>query len=317
MASRIITVFGATGAQGGSVVDYLLASGEFKVRGVTRDLKSAAAEALTKKGVEVVVGNLLEPETLKKSVAGSYGVFAVTQFWEQRGKETEIVKNLIDIAKEAKITHFIWSTLPNLDVESKGKYTFSGWSDKARADDYVKKACFKYHTFVAAPLYYQNWGTFYKPKKEKDGSLVFTFPHATRDTRLAQGDIREIGIVVTHAFQNPEGWGYGDYIAQVGEEKPLGEFLDALSEHLGVPIHLNTLSAEAYMSLFPDTKVATGFMDYVSDAYVASVNVTAFGYFRDFGYYPSSYDIRSGHKAKGSALRSFREWLKDVNFKFA
>jgi len=302
MASKIVTVFGATGAQGGSVVDHLLASGEFKVRGVTRDLKSAAAEALTKKGVEVVAGNLLEPETVKKAVAGSYGVFAVTLTWgEQFGKEYDIVKNLIDIAKEAKVTHFVWSTLPNIDVESKGKYKFNGFTDKARVDDYLKKAGLKYYTFVAAPAYYQNWSKAYQPKKdEKDGSLTFTFPHVTRDTLCAQGDVREIGITVTHALQNPEGWGHGDYIAAAGEETTFGETLDALSEHLGVPVHLNSVSVETYATLFPPPFASLANM---------------WGYIHEFRYYPSHIDLRSGHKAKGSALISFRQYLKDVNLK--
>lgn len=56
--SQIITVFGATGIQGGSVIKSLLSdpslSKKFKVRGVTRDVSKPAAEALAKLGVEVV-----------------------------------------------------------------------------------------------------------------------------------------------------------------------------------------------------------------------------------------------------------------------
>jgi uncharacterized protein YbjT (DUF2867 family) len=56
--SKIITVFGATGNQGGSVVKHLLAdsqlSKEFKIRGITRDTSKPAAQGLAKQGVEVV-----------------------------------------------------------------------------------------------------------------------------------------------------------------------------------------------------------------------------------------------------------------------
>lgn len=56
--SKLITVFGATGNQGGSVVKHILndatLSKEFKIRGVTRDTTKPAAQALAKQGVELV-----------------------------------------------------------------------------------------------------------------------------------------------------------------------------------------------------------------------------------------------------------------------
>ena len=48
--SRLITVFGATGAQGGDVVKALLAGGKFKVRGATRSVESKKAKELTRRG---------------------------------------------------------------------------------------------------------------------------------------------------------------------------------------------------------------------------------------------------------------------------
>lgn len=56
--SKLITVFGATGNQGGSVIEAILAdselSKEFKIRGITRDTTKKSAQDLAKKGVEVV-----------------------------------------------------------------------------------------------------------------------------------------------------------------------------------------------------------------------------------------------------------------------
>lgn len=56
--SKILTVFGATGNQGGSVVRAILndpaLSKEFKIRGITRDVTKPAAKELASKGVEVV-----------------------------------------------------------------------------------------------------------------------------------------------------------------------------------------------------------------------------------------------------------------------
>lgn len=84
-SNRILTVFGATGKQGGSVIDVVLASPELRstytLRGITRDTSSAKSQDLTKRGVEMVQGELDDIESLKQAVKGSYGVFGVTDFW--------------------------------------------------------------------------------------------------------------------------------------------------------------------------------------------------------------------------------------------
>jgi hypothetical protein len=55
--AKLITVFGATGNQGGSVIQHILAdpvlSKEFKIRGITRDPSKPVAQALAQRGVEV------------------------------------------------------------------------------------------------------------------------------------------------------------------------------------------------------------------------------------------------------------------------
>lgn len=56
--SKLLTVFGATGNQGGSVIKAVLAdavlSKEYKIRGITRDVTKPAAQALTAQGVEMI-----------------------------------------------------------------------------------------------------------------------------------------------------------------------------------------------------------------------------------------------------------------------
>lgn len=62
MAKKIITVFGATGNQGGAVVQIFLNDPKLKtewaVRGVTRDVTKGSAMELAKLGVEVVAVSL-------------------------------------------------------------------------------------------------------------------------------------------------------------------------------------------------------------------------------------------------------------------
>lgn len=55
---KLLVVFGATGVQGGSVVNSILndpkTAATFKVRGITRDTSKPAAQKLQERGVEVV-----------------------------------------------------------------------------------------------------------------------------------------------------------------------------------------------------------------------------------------------------------------------
>jgi uncharacterized protein YbjT (DUF2867 family) len=70
--SSIITVIGATGVQGGSVVDAALKSGTYKVRAITRKINSDKAKALAARGVELAIADLNDEESLIKAFEVSY-----------------------------------------------------------------------------------------------------------------------------------------------------------------------------------------------------------------------------------------------------
>lgn len=66
MGEPVTLVTGATGSQGGGVVRHLLEGGGFRIRALTRDATSAKARHLAEGGVEVVQGDLLQPESLAR-----------------------------------------------------------------------------------------------------------------------------------------------------------------------------------------------------------------------------------------------------------
>lgn len=79
--SKTVTVLGALGAQGGSVVASLLEDdAEFIIRAVTRSVDSDASKALQAKGVQVVAGSTKQPETLKDAFTGADAAFIVVNF---------------------------------------------------------------------------------------------------------------------------------------------------------------------------------------------------------------------------------------------
>ena len=71
-----ITIFGATGIQGGSVLRHLLTSDKpYRIRAVTRDSTKPAAQKLTEQGVEVVQADLGNQDEVEKAVKGQDLVF--------------------------------------------------------------------------------------------------------------------------------------------------------------------------------------------------------------------------------------------------
>ena len=77
----MIVVCGATGQQGGAVIDSLLALGEKNIRGLTRDVTSRHAETLRARGVVMVKADLANADSLAAAFDGARAVFAVTQPW--------------------------------------------------------------------------------------------------------------------------------------------------------------------------------------------------------------------------------------------
>jgi uncharacterized protein YbjT (DUF2867 family) len=63
--AKLLTVFGASGNQGGSVIKAVLAdnvlSKQFRIRAVTRDTSKAGMKELAEKGVEIVSVSSSQP----------------------------------------------------------------------------------------------------------------------------------------------------------------------------------------------------------------------------------------------------------------
>src|SRR5216684_5563766 len=101
---KLIAVIGATGQQGGGVIRALQARGQFKVRALTRnpDKHRELAD-------EVVEADLNSPETLNAAFEGAYGVFLVTNNWEEGTDEFKQATGAVRAAKNAGVNHLIWS----------------------------------------------------------------------------------------------------------------------------------------------------------------------------------------------------------------
>ncbi len=253
---KLIAVIGATGQQGGGVVRALQASGEFRVRALTRDPDKHRQLA-----DEVVNADLDRPETLEAAFKGAYGVFLVTSFREAGTDELKQATAAIRAARDAGVNHFIWSTLPDVEAISGGKFDVPHFTGKARIDRIVKEAGFPHHTFVIAPGYYQNFVGALAPQKQPDGSTGWALPLDPAVRCLHMGDITELGNIVAGAFAHPDEAGNGEYLPLVGDFLSFHEIVETLNRQ-GHNLSYKQIPKEKFASSFPGAAELAEMMGY-------------------------------------------------------
>jgi uncharacterized protein YbjT (DUF2867 family) len=290
---KLIAVVGATGQQGGAVVRALRATNQFKVRALTRN--TAKHRGLAD---EVVEADLNRPETLKSAFAGAHGVFLVTNFQEHGADELNQASAAVRAAKDAGVKHFVWSTLPNVEAISKGKFDVPHFTGKAKVDRVVREAGFANYTFVIAPFYYQNLVGVLGPQKQPNGSAGWTLPLDPTVRSIHMGDITELGSLVAGAFANPDLAGHGEYLPLVGDFVSFNEVIDTLKQQ-GHNFSVHQVPKDVFAGFFPGAaEIAEMFAYFQAHTYLGSNS-------RD--------QIALANKVAGRSATKFSAWAR-VNF---
>ena len=115
-SNKTVTVFGATGQQGGSVATALRLSG-WQVRALVRNRDTDKARALATQGVDLVLGNLADAPSISAAMDGTYGAFVVlpssgqgAAYGVTDAQEVQYGKMLTDIARHSGIRHLVYSS---------------------------------------------------------------------------------------------------------------------------------------------------------------------------------------------------------------
>jgi len=264
-SKKLIAVIGATGQQGGAVVRALQAQDQFKVRALTRNPGKHRGLA-----DEVVEADLDRPDTLEAAFEGAHGVFLVTNFWEQGTDELKQATAAVRAAKNAGVKHFVWSTLPNVEAISGGKFHVPHFTGKAKIDRIVEEAGFANHTFVIAPFYYQSLVGVMAPQKQTDGSLGWALPLDPAVRGMHMGDISELGNIVAGAFAHPDLAGHGEYLPLVGDFMSFNEIINTLNRQ-GHELSFRQVPKEVFATSFPGAaEVAETFSYFKAHTYLGS-----------------------------------------------
>jgi uncharacterized protein YbjT (DUF2867 family) len=290
---KLVAVIGATGQQGGGVVRALQAREGFKVRALSRN-----PDKHRELGDEVVEADLNRAETLKAAFEGAHGVFLVTNFREAGADEFKQATAAVRAAKDAGVKHFVWSTLPNVEAISGGRFDVPHFTGKAKIDRIVEEAGFPHHTFVIAPGYYQNFVGFLAPQKQADGSVGWALPLDPDVRCLHMGDIRELGNIVAGAFAHPDEAGNGEYLPLVGDFLSFNEIVETLNRQ-GHKFSVKQVPKEVFATLFPGAaELAEMFSYWEAHTYLGS---------------DSSDRIALANKIAGRQPTKFATWA-EVNF---
>ncbi|MEV7617461.1 NmrA/HSCARG family protein [Streptomyces sp. NPDC089799] len=303
-AKKIITVFGATGRQGGGMARAVLADPDsgFTVRAVTRHPDSAPARELARLGAEVVRADLDDEASLGPAFEHAYGAFLVTNFWEHMSAEREKTQadTLSKAAAHAGIQHAIWSTLEDtrecipLDDDRmptlQGSYKVPHFDAKAEADRYFTEEGVP-TTFLRTTFYWENLLGAFAPQRADDGVVELVFPMG--DKRLAGMAADDIGRTALEIFKRDT-----DLIAATvsiaGEFLSLPEMAAALTESLGETVRYRPLTPDAFRELgFPGADEAGNMFQYYADC------EDRFTHARDL----------DAVRALNPALQDFRTWL--------
>ncbi|KAH7128957.1 NmrA-like family protein-like protein [Dactylonectria macrodidyma] len=266
MSKKLVTVVGATGIQGGSVVEVLLKDNTYNVRGLTRNIQSDASKALAGKGAEMMTADANDYESLVTAFKDSYAIYAVTDFFEpfsQSGPEKAMeieYKQGTNLAKAAAATstleHYVWSTLPDAASISEGKFMIPHFESKNRIDRFIKsnpellaKTTFFWITFYAANYFYPMFKPYHIPTADK----YVQFQSTPADVPiLAIGDTRaNAGLFVSSIFLQPEKTRNGKIVLAYVEKTTMGELLEVWGKTQGKKVQYAQIDRTAFHDLWP------------------------------------------------------------------
>jgi len=150
---RKILVTGATGQQGGALARLLLQK-KHEVYALIRNTEpeSPKAQNLRNLGAKLIKGDLDNPESLEQATNGVDSVFLMGT-WVEVGTEGETRrgKMMVDIAKEKKIEHLVYSSVVNADKNT----GIPHFESKYKVEQHIKNSGIPY-TIIGPTFFMDN-----------------------------------------------------------------------------------------------------------------------------------------------------------------
>ncbi|MFJ6917231.1 NmrA/HSCARG family protein [Streptomyces sp. NPDC101133] len=230
-----IAVFGATGQQGGAVVDALL-DHKARVRALVRNPQSGRAQALTARGVELAAIRADDPASLAAALATVEGFYFMTpeaNSLEEVEAEIRIGTTLVDAAVEAGVPHVVFNSVFGADRESGVPHHDS----KHSIEEYLRKSGLR-ASMVRATAFMENYASVMAPSLEH-GEIVLRLP-LPEDVPLKMISVRDIGRVAA-ALLLGTAQAPGGAVELVGDELTGPQIAAAFGARAGLPARYEAL----------------------------------------------------------------------------
>lgn len=196
-----ILVTGATGNQGGAVINELQKYG-VEIHALTRNPQSKPAQKLLKRNIKLIKGNLGNIDSLQAINEKYDFVFFITDFWAGKEREIQFGKNIIEVMKN-RCKHFIFSSTPSSVEES----VFSFSDSKFQIEKLLKTSQMNY-SIIRPGLFME---LFKNLKFAPPIILGMMLKKINHDKKLPFVSLEDIGKVIGQIVRNPENFINSDF----------------------------------------------------------------------------------------------------------
>lgn len=251
----MILVTGASGKTGRAITRALQLQGASVRALVHRQSQVAALKTLG--ASEVITGNFLQPEDLKKAVEGVHAIYHICP--NVNSSEVEISRQLIALAKAAGVAHFVYHSVLHPQIEAMPHH----WN-KMRVEEELFASGLPF-TILQPAAYMQNilggWSSIVRKN-------LYQIPYAP-ETRLTMVDLEEVAEAAALVLTQPQHTNATYELAAPGFLTQV-EVAHILSQALGKNIAIQVIPRAAWA----ENALASGV-----DAYAVETLVKMFEYY--------------------------------------
>jgi len=237
---RTSLVIGATGNQGGAVVDSLLRRGA-TVHGLVRDVRSPRAQALAARGVELVAGDLADTKGLARAMSGAAVTYGLTA---SGPNEVELGLSIVRAAEQARAPHLVLASVASAHATMSVPHFVS----KAQIERAAQEIGIPV-TVIAPTWFFEN--VLAQRTAIASGELALPL-HLDRPLQCVA--LKDLGELAATVMLTAPRWAWRR-IELAGDELTPAQMAAALSAAVGRPVHavrvpLEGLSSEDLAAMY-------------------------------------------------------------------